>query len=1025
MRICRWALAVLAMTALPLAARAADNGNDIPYNKLDNAKLLKALNELDMKELVEAHKRQAELAKEPAEVIVKRAAAIDDPDQRAALLHVAISRIDAQAAAMADKEADFDVLKRAQLRGLAINARASRVEPYAQKLMYLIGGDGDKQAILRYTADIEKLADLRDGFRTTLEDWRGDRIGHMAVLSQMEEAYRLAKYQIAWLEFYRAVAAPEPSKRADLLRDAMQGVSEFASSEDDIPVRRWAELLTAMCSRELGGALDNRKEAQSEYKSAADLLKGIIEAKDEETPGRCREQAMFELVRVWCDAGNFEQAVKDVEAYRAGASKHMDNKDALAAFRAALLQSAVYEAWSQSLAAADAEKSKEYGLKSMQLLVDYASKQDERVQTAFYAILADKYRHRTDYENLNSMLLWAIGRNETLKVAAKRKAGQKDEAASAKALATLEALSSRSDPVAAKYREDAGAFIGFLLLDSDKIKAARQFAAAARQQANTDEGLRTCQNAVAAYYMVVTERGRSGGAGEDIRAEFIAAMEMLLAHPKAAADPKTQEWLYELGQQCELAARANVGDAQLALLKKAADTYLKVPQGLPTYMEAQFRALASVQPVLLDKSPKDAKPKMAQDLVAALTAYADQAAAAMAKASEDDARFLRSWGSTADFRAVEILFEELGKTDDAMKRLEVLPAKWPGSSMLRDAAEFKIAKLVEKGRIAEGADNLDKFVKDYPQQGPVLTEFVVGKVRERIAEIRGLAADQAALAELEGLRKAYLEFARMLHDRAVAAKKPPQEMYKLQQWLAEALLENSMADEALAIFTEKLLPAVKARVDTENAAIDAQISQLKRELSSVGTDADRVKKKANEFEDLLASKGLDPKSAQAADLVRLAKQYLDKAGADPKDIEYRLKNLVAQLNDAYDKLGRFLRERVESDAAVPLGMARAYRIKGDFEKSAKLYRQVVQGFERVRSRFPRNYWESMVEYCECVAEGYAKDAKVMRDLRAYMTEIKRTSPNMSGFEARFAAALARAGGGEQAPASAPTTSPGT
>jgi tetratricopeptide (TPR) repeat protein len=346
--------------------------------------------------------------------------------------------------------------------------------------------------------------------------------------------------------------------------------------------------------------------------------------------------------------------------------------------------------------------------------------------------------------------------------------------------------------------------------------------------------------------------------------------------------------------------------------------------------------------------------------------------------------------------------------------------------MLRDAAEFKIVKLVEKNRIADAVDDLDKFVKDYPQQGAVLTEFVVSKIRERLLERRGLATDAQAQAELQSLRKAYLDFARLLHDRAVAAKRSADDMYKLQQWLAEALLENGQADEALAIFSTKLMPVLKSRVDAENAAIDKQVEQLKRDLAAISTDTDRVKKKAAEFDELLSSKGIDTKGP-VADMVRMAKQYLDKADANkPEDIEYRRKNLVAQLGAGYDKFGRFLRDRVESDAAVPLGMARAQAAKGDFDKAARLYRQVVQGFEKVKTRFPRNYWEAMVEYCECVAAGYGKDAKVMRDLRAYMMDVKSASQGMAGFEARFEAALAKTGPGPAAPVSspaAPTSAP--
>jgi len=248
-------------------------------------------------------------------------------------------------------------------------------------------------------------------------------------------------------------------------------------------------------------------------------------------------------------------------------------------------------------------------------------------------------------------------------------------------------------------------------------------------------------------------------------------------------------------------------------------------------------------------------------LIDRLTTYSAEAAKRSAQAAAkaktapakeqkelgDLAAMLRDWAAEAEFGAAEIKYEQLprGKTParrqaiekEALADLRRIIEKWPGTGVLRNAYEFEIRKLIERGQTPEAIDKIGDFKKVYPEQAKGLIELVVTQIREQIQRIGRRLQNARTTSEARqfqtALSKYQLDYARFAEDLYGVVKDLPIDLAGLDRMLRDIEAMEKKADfdglgKLAGQFTKLLgehrvdAKEIKAAAVLENVLADAR-----------------------------------------------------------------------------------------------------------------------------------------------------------------------------------------------------------
>ncbi|MGB2822673.1 MAG: hypothetical protein WBF17_16940 [Phycisphaerae bacterium] len=253
-------------------------------------------------------------------------------------------------------------------------------------------------------------------------------------------------------------------------------------------------------------------------------------------------------------------------------------------------------------------------------------------------------------------------------------------------------------------------------------------------------------------------------------------------------------------------------------------------------------------------------------LTTRLKTYSDEAEkesnklAADAKAAADDkkkelqavADGLREWAAQADYQAAVIKYEQLprGKTPaekqaiekEALTDLRRIIEKWPGTGVLRNAYEFEIRKLIERGQTAEAIDKIGDFKKLYPEQSRQLIELVVAQIQEQIKQIGSRLSGARTATEAEKfqteLRKYQLDYARFAEDLFKVVKDLPIDQGRLDQQMRDigALEKKRDFDGLLKLAEEFPQLAAECRVDPNEIKAAAVLDNVTADAKRPGVN---------------------------------------------------------------------------------------------------------------------------------------------------------------------------------------------
>ncbi len=1051
MRRCFLAAAAVTIIAGICASASAQRRTDSEYDKLDPGRLSQVLTDMGMTELLrtlvdeqggqespEAKMQLAQLKINEAERQANLEVRNQMLDQAITLLQDVATSLQAKADELtkavedeekytpAVREADKAVLEsfKARFRVLEVMG-VSRTERYAARLIFLRGGDADRKAILHLTEEVVKpLRDLNTDIENTRDQWsrrcRSER--EMVVMPKLMDIQRRASYRSAWMNYYRGLAMTgssdpnEEKARKGFFYEAQTMVDQFARGSDDFGVKYWAIILYGMASRELG-----------QYEVADEFFR---KAMGLNAPDDIRARALFELAETAIAQakslhddtskkatpsdidGSFKTAKQAVDDYSKKAPELLGKTyEPEVVLNTAMLGSHLYETWADCVNNTEqAAKLREQAQDSLMAFLDKFDSPD--IRGAFFQIIANKYRDREDYDKLNSMILLAIAEDKT----GKDKPSTEELDLGEK---LLKIILGRKDETSKKVRPQAMFSMAVIYVRRLMTRdAGEMFLKFAEEFPDDPLAKIAADNAVRSYSTLVAELVESHSpVSAELRERFIVAMELLLG--KWGDDPEFGDWYFHLGwQNQKLADTLEDGEARTECLKKAIAAYGKVPAGSMYALDAEYWSLGIRRTLLGEKAePADARALVGEFQRFAAKAREASAAKAMEAPTDKESRAdkearakeLMEWGAECAFMAQEVRYSLLGEKNEARAELRKLGEQWPGTAVLKRAAEFEILQLFAENNIDEAGKAIRQFQAQYPREATELIQMLIPRIRARIDSNR---SDPKKAEQLDRDRKTYVTFAKSEYERALQENMPASDLYYYKQMYADSLVESAnmpgvpagVIDQGLALFNELVAYNEEGRKE-KAAVIDKEYAEKLKDIELVSSNPQKIMAYKDEYFKRLDDLGINMHNVVTAVKLQEAVKYYDEAGDDAMRQE-RLKDVVDRLTEAYERLQELEKNSLPVDAGNYIGFARAYRLKKEYPKAVEYYQKLIEGLDPNIS--PREYWSITLEMCRCVLEANRDNKEGLQGLLDYMRTLRTKDANMGGLNSKFNAVTTEA-----------------
>lgn len=1020
------------------------------YDRLDVGKLAESLRSMKMFELLDqlvSDKRNSpQVGKIMVESKIAQALASNDLALRSKLLDEAISVLRKLVETYPKSDKPKNVVQFFRLKlNLVKTQGVTKIEPYAKNLLFLRGGDSDRKIVASDTGKVIRMTrDMEEEIDETIKLWHGNMRFWIVWGRRLEAMQREIKYRSGWVRLYRGISTSNTKEKRRVLRSAVRAMSSFADGNNEIGLKYRALLLSGRAARELG----QHSVAHDQFSKA------LLPAAEKDI----RADVRFEIVRNYIEHGRalilqgkkirnsdpkqsghrirsgrakFTSALKGVQTYRAKVVKLFKSKTwpREVDLNSTMLKSYLYEVWSGC--ETDGAKAKEYSDLSQNALMEFVNKyNDPAIQNAFYEIVYHKYRGRSDYSKLNSVVLMAIASREFVL------AEQKDPRGLENAHKILSIILKRKDKAAQSVHPHVLWKLAFIMhIQKRNLEAGRYFMQLSNRYPEHPLAFKAAQYAVQSLHGVLEERKESRvQAAESVRNDFIKALESYVGNKEWAKKKEVAPWNFQLGEQCEWRAAGSGKKLAIKWYEKAALAYEAVPSNLPEYMQARQRALRSRQKqillhgdtksrVLLDKAGK---------LVPLLVAYGNDAIDAIPKAPDEASKTdLRIWGSEAEFLAAEILLDYKGLNGEAraMRILQNLPKRWPGTDILSRSESLKIRKQVEQGAVRQAITSLESLRKRNPKAAGRLLPLLIDKIEMRINSLRGTGADK----KLREYQKNYYTLGQELFNKV--KDQPISQRYRITQIYANALLEYGKADEGLtyALQCKAYDDAGRKEVADE---VHKQFESILKDAKAAEGNLELLAKERKKFEALLEKYDVKPGRSSEFTAVKDVWEYYLRAEKIPKgdlseeDFEKkvekekasRLKEVSKVIYKANLALRKLLKQQVPVVTKNVFALARAYQGVGLLrakekkeDEKKKAFREAVKYYKKLNAGInPNNakqiaiFWKVQLGFCECLLAGYSDDRKIMKNLALVIRGLSDRSTDMGGYYARFNAIESKA-----------------
>jgi tetratricopeptide (TPR) repeat protein len=904
-----------------------------------------------------------------------------------------------------------------------------RGQPYMSRIIYLVASDADKKKLQELTGNTAKdlLKTERRLERVISTNQKGSKLVYL--IPQLDILQQQLKYTGALVKYSSALGMPirvpvtpsetdtppEPTTqptavatkpnpiRTRRLKQAVKDLKVYAD-DPEMGVQPYANLWRARAYRELG-----------QYDAAQ---KSLAFAVSDQSIDSVKVEAYFELARCAIEAsvqeletGKFSEANTMLSLAKAAidlfAKKALEiagEESALGVdFKKLNLGSYLYEEWIQSL------RKKELDSEAVAMIKASAGPFNEfyekygdnpRAIMAAVVFLRDKFEGR-DPKEMPAIVVVLLAQLELREAQASQQDGSTPEsdAQLAKAKKMFETVLAREDEAAKASHADAlwGMGTAYVLL-RDNFKAADQFNLLVERFPKHPRARDAGINAVKITYTLIDqwqqEKPNLPIPSERLE-KYRDALLTILTH--WGEDATASKYWYDLGF-CydQLSEREETDAGRDRLLTDAIACYQKVPADSKNAMEAGYFNLDIQYRILKDKPVGSATKRLARTLVGKMLAYATKIKLIYQSAEGEKKKQLGQWGAVTAFRAELLRYEYLGDEVVALSRIEALADQWPGTRALLDSRIFLIRKLLSRGQVARGVEEFEKFQTKYgDKQAQVLMQDVVETLKRTIDE---LVAKDDQQEELARFRKAYLEFAQQVYE---SKKDSPNkdERDSVMGLVGDALIQSgdkANGAKALALF-EALKKDQDANKQAKVAAIEAKIKGYIQTVKSTPDDMKRIRLLKVEFDTALETLGLSDWSDFTRVSVRTAFKRLNNKDLKPKDVVNACKAAKYRLTRAYGSAQRTLSRRVEVNANVIRGLARAYMLTGQSAKAIPYLKMLIGGLSPTTHR--AMYWEAQLDMVKAQYEVNKGNPKRLKMLLVYIKQLREQDRSLGG--ARF------------------------
>ena len=737
------------------------------------------------------------------------------------------------------------VLRRAEVAGLL------RCGPEVSWLVYLHASQADREFVFARMGHAESLlAELTRRIDEDLIAMRQDFTKLIWAVPQLENLRAQAQYRLAWVQLYRAMATPD--SKAKSKRFLLSGALGSAKQVSDAPSQGLdyhIDLLIGRAVRELAMLTDNDADRQQ---FSQESMKYLLSTGADQSPDQIRLEGQFEIARCLIERGQWSAVREAIDQYTQTCRKLFPANAARSVIHGALLRHYLHSRIGDSISETKPDLAASHFAAAQDALIRPAL-ETPAIRDKFLAVIGPLYRQAGGYRKLSSLILLAI--------AADKSASDIDGQVNlSQAEQALKLVLKRDDQVSATLRPDALWQLGIVLQRQGKLQmAAKMFSAMASQYPSHRRGADAALNCVYASSARLDQMLNAGQLiPREFRVEYIGYLAALIDTGQA----DSQRWQYELAYQChKVSGETTDASEQISWISRAISTYEALRLDSDEYMESRYWAL-QLRSSLLDISPPADKKNSARQLVKSLSNYATQAGRLANKTSDATrAEQLRRWGSLSEFQAASVTYEHLDEVGRGLLMMDQVRVRFPRSSVMKIAAEFRIRKLLDLRRTSDAIDELRRFRDLHPAEAAGLLKVMVGQIRQRIGQMRAQASPASELIEFQ---QAYLDFAEDMF--APLAAKPIAGRYEMTQVFAEALMESGWAyssvgkriragrlfERSLQLFNECEKYYQSQSVDGKSPADVTNLLSIARALRGMG----RYAKSRIHYAELIA--GIDP-----------------------------------------------------------------------------------------------------------------------------------------------------------------------
>lgn len=1006
---------------------AADAGAEL-YKRLDAKTLGETLRRLRMGVLLEALADETDDPQFKIEALLFQADAADT-ELRDKLLTRAAATIKTEYEALDKKlqalpperrsgdEFDDDMIALYKLRLRYVQVQAlQRGQGYIDRLTFLLGGEQDRRALQKLISQAAKLLQrtqlyLEEEIRAARSDT--DKTKMVYLVPELEDVQAQLEFTAGKLRYYAALVLPKTitdkdgkkipnPARITLLNKAVRDLQRFAD-EPEYGVQSFSKLQQGRANRMRGNFDEAREQLAWAAGDRAD--KSVL------------AEALFEIVRNETErAASLLRNTKQKDHVQAGNRAFARAEAALEEFRnrapeahpqlgvdvkALVLGHYLYEQWAESLRVAGQEKQAESCDKNaQQVFVSFLEKyKDPGIQAAVGKLFRDKFRGKDlDLKNLAPGIVLLLATME-LQDATALLEGRSIDALDPQAKARVEALLNKTEemllavkdnksPEAKKTLPDALWKLGVCyVLKNRNFQAGEMFRRLVKEFPDHPQARNAALNAVKIANQLVAGQIQQGkSVSPQRRRELVESIRVLLKHwPE---DKEAAKYHYDLAWQCEKLAATEEGEKRRAWLDEAIANYQAVPSDSPYYNEARFYALELRYRLLQAMPAGEDRNKQARQLRGDMVKFGGDMYALWQKQTDPKVKAeLGRFGSTSEFQAEVISHDILGQQEDALKKIDTLSARWPGTKVLREGSEFAIRSRLARGDVQQALAQFEAFQKKYgDEQAQGLMTVVVEKLRRAIQD---LSLEPGKQEQLQRFREAYIAFAKKVYDAGIEGASAT-DRYYLTMLYADSLVQTGTVEnarQALRLY-EGLGATDAKRREEANAKVTAAFAPLHKQAQATGGHEEKLAVMQSRMMDMIYKYQLEGWTNSKVEQAKYLYDRMFKAGGDEKK---DLADMVARAQiAALEAIEKHLLEQTPIDATVLMGMANCHETLKQYSRAFEEYGKLTEGLDPNRN--PRTYWEAQLGYCRSFFEAYKSDPEQIQGLLARIQSLRNTAP---------------------------------